>query len=174
MIRSEVTLGDIISAASFLAAAVGLFLNWWELRIAAVQKRAEFIVSVFNQYVLDPDCADVFYAIEYNSFEYGEEFHGSKEERQLDRLLSYFAKIAALYELGIIKWKDLDLVTYEFVRVYQNSAVQEYFKTLDSLAEVVGVKGGNFDQYRRVAARLAAEQKWVGPAPPWPRRPPSK
>jgi uncharacterized membrane protein YbhN (UPF0104 family) len=49
----EVRIGDLISAISFTVAAVGLFLNWWQLRLAAIRKRAEFIVSVFNQFITE-------------------------------------------------------------------------------------------------------------------------
>jgi hypothetical protein len=40
--RNEMSLGDMIASASFLIAALGLFVTWWQLRLAAIQKRAEF------------------------------------------------------------------------------------------------------------------------------------
>jgi len=40
--KSEVSLGDVISAASFLVAALALFLTLYQLRRDAVRKRAEF------------------------------------------------------------------------------------------------------------------------------------
>jgi hypothetical protein len=150
----EVRLGDIISACSFLIAAVGLFLNWWQLRLGAIRKRAEFIVSVFNQYVTDPLASDIYYEIEYGRFHYNKDFHRSENERKLDRLLSYFEKIAALYEIGTITLHDLELVRYDFLRIYQNASVQEYFKTLDRLPGLLGVEGGTYSRYRHVAALL--------------------
>ena len=158
---NEIRLGDVISAGSFLIAAVGLFLNWWQLRLGGIRKRAEFIVSVFNQYVMDPLASDIYYEIEYGRFQYNEDFHGSENERKLDRSLSYFENIAALYDIGTITLQDLELVRYDFVRVYQNAAVQEYFKTLDRQQRgVLYVKGGNYERYRHVAALLAKETCW--------------
>lgn len=156
--KNEIRLGDIISAASFLIAATGLFLNWWQLRLGGIRKRAEFIVSVFNQYVTDPLASDIYYEIEYGRFQYGKDFHRSENERKLDRLLTYFEKIAALYELGTITLQDLELVRYDFVRVYQNAAVQEYFKTLDRMPGFLGASGGTYERYRRVAALLQAQE----------------
>jgi hypothetical protein len=152
----EVRIGDLISAISFTVAAVGLFLNWWQLRLAAIRKRAEFIVSVFNQFITDTESSQAFYDVEYNRLEYNQSFHGSPEERRLDRLLYYFEKIAALYKLKTISLQDLELVRYEFIRVYRNKAVKSYFETLDKLPALVGVAGGGFQQYREVAAMLDA------------------
>jgi len=152
--KNEIRLGDIIAAASFSIAAIGLFLNWWQLRLGGIRKRAEFIVSVFNQYVTDPLASDIFYEIEYGRFQYNEDFHRSENERKLDRLLSYFEKIAALYEIGTITLHDLELVRYDFLRVYQDASVQKYFKTLDRLPGLLGVEGGTYSRYRRVAALL--------------------
>src|SRR5437016_2464253 len=100
--KPEISLGDIIAAAGFLIAALGLFLTLCQLRRDSVRKRAEFIVSIFNQYVTDPDTSQVFYSVEYDEFQYGPNFHGSEQERHLDRLLSYFEKIAALYHMKVI------------------------------------------------------------------------
>jgi hypothetical protein len=152
--KNEISLGDLISAASFLIAALGLFLNWWQLRLDAIRKRAEFIVSVFSEFVMDKDSARALYDIEYDRFKYTPTFHESVREMRLDRLLYYFEKIAALAELGTISLEDLELVRYEFVRVYRNKQVQKYLTTLDDAADDVGVRGGTFERFRRVAAKL--------------------
>ena len=152
--KLEISLGDLIAAAGFLVAAVSLFLTLCQLRRDSARKRAEFIVTVFNQYVTDPETCRVFYSIEYDEFQYGPDFHRSDQERHLDRLLSYFEKIAALYHMKVIARDDLRLIRYEFIRVYRNSAVQNYFKFLDTLPEKLGVSGGAFKHFRSVAAML--------------------
>jgi|GEM_PF-1639579 len=43
--KPEISLGDVISAASFLLAALALFLTLYQLRADAVHKRAEFTAS---------------------------------------------------------------------------------------------------------------------------------
>lgn len=154
-VSREVRAGDLISATAFFATAAGLFLNWWQLSLGGIRKRAEFIVSIFNQFVTDSDSSQALYDIEYDRFQYSDSFHGSKEERRIDRLLYYFEKIAALYELGTISFDDLELVRYEFVRVYRNEEVQEYLTALQEVAEEVNVRGGSFERYRRVASTLS-------------------
>jgi len=152
--RPEISLGDIIAAAGFFVAAIGLFLTLCQLRRDSKRKRAEFIVSVFNQYVTDSDTCEMFYLLEYDKFQYGPEFHGSKQERHLDRLLSYFEMIATLYDMGVVTRKDLELTRYQFVRVYKNQAVQSYFEFLDKLPGSLGVSGGTFHRFRKVAELL--------------------
>jgi hypothetical protein len=151
-LTNEIRVGDLISGGSFLIAAVGLFLNWWQLRAGGIRKRAEFIVSVFNQYITDPDSSQALYDIEYEKFKYGKRFHDSDEEKRLDRLLSYFEKIAALYHMDIITLDDLELVKYDFVRVFQDTNVQRYFETLDSYP--AELEGGTFAGFRQVAKLL--------------------
>jgi hypothetical protein len=152
--KPEISLGDVIAAAAFFVAAVGLFLTFFQLRRDSIRKRAEFIVSVFNQYVTDAETSRVFYLIEYGEFRYGPDFHGSEQEQPLDRLLRYFEKIAALYQMGVITRADLELVRYEFVRVYRDRAVQDYFNFLDTLPAALRVSGGTFRRFRDVATLL--------------------
>jgi hypothetical protein len=112
------------------------------------------LFSVFNPFVADAECSQAFYDVEYDRLTYDNSFHGSPEERRLNRLLYYFEKIAALYELGTISLKDLELVRYEFLRVYRNPAVQEYFKTLDQTRDRLDAEGGTYARYRRIAELL--------------------
>mgnify|MGYP001098251351 CR=1 FL=1 len=46
--KPEISLGDVISAGSFLVAAVALFLTLYQLRRDAVRKRVEFTVSALT------------------------------------------------------------------------------------------------------------------------------
>src|SRR5687767_14622977 len=138
-IRPEVSLGDVATVVGLLITGVGLFLNWIQLRKAAVQARAEFIVTLFQQYITDDDCAGILYRIEYGKFEYNGEFHDSQDERSLDRLLSYFEKIATLHTLGTVDTRDLELVRYDFLRVASDTNVQSYFATLDRFGGETGI-----------------------------------
>jgi len=65
----------------------------------------------------------MFYKLEYGNFVYNEvDFHGSPEEIKLDKLLRYFERIAALYEMGVLSLEDLALVEYEFLRDQSKSS----------------------------------------------------
>jgi hypothetical protein len=158
--KSEISLGDIVASASFLVAAVGLFMTAWQLRRESIRKRAEFIVSFLSQFRSDAETSRMFYQLEYaEGFHYGPDFHGSDEERHLDRLLGYFERIAALYKMGVIVRGDLKLVQYEFIRVFQHPEVQRYFEFLDGLPRVLGVPGCTFSLYREVAATLSQDYR---------------
>ena len=152
--NSEISLGNVIAAAGFFVAAAGLFLTLYQLRRDSRRKRAEFILSVFNQYLTDPDTASSFYSIDYGKFQYGPDFRGSKEERHLDRLLTYFEMIATLDHLGVVARADLELIRYQFVRVYKNDEVQKYFAFLDGFCR----EYGPFRHFRVVAAILTTQE----------------
>jgi hypothetical protein len=153
--KPEISIGDIITAASFLVAAIALFLTFFQLARDSVRKRAEFIVSVLMQFLTDPETSKVFYQLEYDDgFQYGPEFHGSEQERHIDRLLGYFERIALLYKMRVLSRSDLELVRYYFVRVFQHDQMQEYFQHLDDLSHAVGVSGCTFSCYREVASTL--------------------
>ncbi|HSY74821.1 MAG TPA: hypothetical protein VK810_05070 [Dongiaceae bacterium] len=154
--KPEISLGDIVAFLGFIVAAIGLFLTLRQLREDSKRKRAEFIVSVFNQYVTDPDTAQMFYLLEYDKFEYKPSFHRSDEEKHLDKLLSYFEMIATLYDMGVVSRSDLELIKYQFVRVYENAEIQKYFQFLDN---ELSVSGGSFRRFRNVAALLLDNNK---------------
>jgi len=154
-IELKVTIGDIVATIGLLFASVGLFLNWWQLRKDNIRKRAEFIIQNFNQYLIDSDSAQMFYKLEYGNFVYNEvDFHGSPEEIKLDKLLRYFERIAALYEMGVLSLEDLALVEYEFLRINQNPAIRDYYAFLDEWGKQAGVIHNHFDSLRRVAELL--------------------
>lgn len=76
----------------------------------------------------------------------------------LDLLLSYFEKIAVLHRLGVITLKDLNLIKYEFIRIYRNNEVKKYFEYLDRLRTGINISGKNFEAFRSVAALLDAPE----------------
>jgi hypothetical protein len=54
--------------------------------------------------------------------------------------------------MDIITLDDLELVKYDFVRVFQDTNVQRYFETLDSYP--AELEGGTFAGFRQVAKLL--------------------
>ena len=45
---NEIRLGDIIAAASFSIAAIGLFLSWWQLRLGGIREPEQRTGSVLT------------------------------------------------------------------------------------------------------------------------------
>lgn len=153
-ITHTITIGDLISAGSFLTAAAGLFFTWVELRRNGRQRRGEYISGLFSDYLKDPETADIFYRIEYDHFEYSTDMHESAEEIKLDKLLANFDRIAALYEMGSFQFRDLQFMEYEFIRVTENQSVRRYFAFLDHWFASQQIPGPAFPSLRRAAKLL--------------------
>ena len=145
------TLGETTSTIGTTIAAVGLFLNWWQLRLNGLLKRAEYIVGLFSQYLHDPDTADIFYRLEYGKFSYSSATHGTPDEIKLDKLLTTYERIATLYEMGTFTFEDLEFMEYEFLAIYDNASIQKYFEFLDGWYQRRGIPGGSFPSFRHVA-----------------------
>lgn len=102
-----------------------------QLKIANRQKRAEYIINLYNQSALDKDVLEIYYKIEYEEFRYGHDFHGSEDEIKLDKLIDMYDNIAKLYQLGNFTLKDLSYVAYRYLVVYQDESVVRYLRFLD-------------------------------------------
>jgi hypothetical protein len=154
---NQITIGDIIQVGALFIASVGLFLNLIQLRAANRQKRAEYIINMYNQSALDKDVLDIYYKIEYGNFTYDQEFHGSEEEIKLDKLIDMYDNIAKLYLLGNFTLRDLNYVAYRYLVVYQDESIGNYLSFLDTWYVQRGMKVKPFDAFRAVGQILEKE-----------------
>ena len=143
--------GATVAAASF--AGVGLILNAWQLSRATRQRRVEQVTNVFQQIFDDHDLAEIYYLLEYGKFDYTDTFHGSDKEKKLDKLLALFNSLARLRTMGLLKISDLDLVTYEYLVIYQDKGVKQYLAFLDQW-----YKKRKIDQYPFENFRITGEE----------------
>ena len=144
----EIPLADWLKIFAVLIAASGLFVNAWQQRRANNQSRTEHVANVLWKIYDDKELSDIYYKIEYHDFQYGDDFHGSEDERKLDKLISVFDILAKQYYLGLVTSKDIDLVSYEYLVIYQNSEVNDYFSFLDEWFKRRGIKNPPFDKFR--------------------------
>jgi len=155
---NQLTVGDLIQALALVFAAVGLFLNFIQMRASNKQKRAEHIVNLHNHLSQDEDVSGIYYKLEYGEFNYlPEKFHGSDEEKQLDKLLDVYDNIAKLYLLDNFTLRDLDYVAYSYLVVYQDKSVTEYLTFLDSWYVQRGMRVKPYSAFRSVGSILERE-----------------
>jgi hypothetical protein len=149
------SIADTIQIIAILIAALGLFLSWRQLAIANRQKRAEYIINLYNQSALDKDVLDIYYKIEYGRFDYvPSEFHGGPDEIKLDKLLDMYDNIAKLYKLGNFTSSDLEYVAYRYLVVYQDKSVISYLEFVDSWYKQRGMRLVPFQAFREVGKEL--------------------
>lgn len=145
------TTSDIINMALLVATTIGVFAAFRQIYISNKQKRADLILQLCNQFYQDNDMQDIYYRIEYSEFQYAvETFHGSEDEKKLDKLLGLFSNIGQLFQMGIIKDKDLEFIKYEFQIIYEYEGVQSYFQTLDGWFAARQISHLKFQPFRDV------------------------
>ncbi len=147
-----ITIGALIQAAALLVAALGLAFNALETRRATHQRRIQQLVDLQHKFYSDAEMLDAYYLIEYGDFTYDVNFHGSDLEKKIDRLLVHFENIATLFQAKVVSLSELDIVAYNYLVIYQNAQIQEYFSWLDTWYERRGIKEKPFEIFRAVGA----------------------
>ncbi len=143
---------DEINAGLLLATTIGVFAAFRQIYISNRQKRADLILQLCNLFYQDEGMQDIYYKIEYSQFVYNADtFPMSEDEKNLDGLLGLFSNIAQLYEMKIIKSKDLEFIKYEFQIVFENFEIKKYFKTLDGWFAKRQINHLKFQPFRNVA-----------------------
>jgi hypothetical protein len=146
---------DIINIFLLLVTAGAAFAAFIQIYISNKQKRADLILELYNQFISDPDMQDIYYLMEYQEFVYDQEtFHGSENERKLDKLLGLFSNIGQLHQMGIIKDEDLEFIKYEFQVIYETEGVHSYFKFLDAYFRTKKINHLKFQPFRDIGKRI--------------------
>ncbi len=119
-----------------VATAIALIPAVVQLIQSNKQKRAKFIMSLYNAFTNDKEMMDMYYKIEYGNFTYNpESFHDSAEEKRLDKLLGHFNNICYLRKLDVIKDSEFQLLEYEISRVITDDNIQSYLQFLDRILQ---------------------------------------
>lgn len=132
---TTVTIDALIQTAALLIAAMGLLFSAVETRRATRQRRIQQLVNLQHQFYSDEAMLETYYLIEYGDFIYTDNFHGSDLERKIDRLVVHFENIANLFQAKVVSLSELDIVAYNYLVIYQNVEMQNYFSWLDSWYE---------------------------------------
>ncbi|NYT86961.1 hypothetical protein [Pollutimonas harenae] len=129
---NEISLADIINSALLLVTAFGVLAALWQIRVGARSQRATFLKDLYMQLRSDPAVVEAFYKIEYNEFEYGEDFHGSELEPKMDRLLTLIDLVCEMRAQRIMTKREMGFFEYSFGRVAQDQSVRAYLTYLNN------------------------------------------
>ncbi len=152
----EVTMGNVILASLLLLTFVGLITNFVQMRKNLLQKRAEFLITLARDYLLDPDLIELYYQIDYEKFEFDEGMLQTDREKKLDKLLYVYENIARMYLMDNINKNDIKYFAYRFIRVYQNPEVKKYVAFLNEwYGKKLSVKP--FEAFQKVGPILERE-----------------
>jgi len=155
-------IADVINIVLLFITAIGVFAAFRQISISNKQKRADLILKLYQDFSNDLDMQDIYYQIEYGQFNYEPNvFHMSENEKKLDKLLGQFSNIGQLYQMSILKSKDLDFIKYEFQVIYETPGVQDYFQTLDHWFERRQISHKKFQPFRDVG-ELITQKNYNG------------
>lgn len=103
------------------------------------QARAALVADCLKGFTDDEEIQQAFYAIEYSEFIYGTDFHGSKQEREIDKLLRQFANLALSWQAGLVSTADVRPVHYYVKRILKDSGISKYLEFMEIWSAGQGV-----------------------------------
>lgn len=118
-----ITIVLILAAIPFLQTQRTTYLN-------NKLKRSDYVIQSYREFMNDKVMIDLYYRIDYNTFEKDQLYFGTDDEKALDRLLGHFNSIGRLFREKILTMKDADYISYQTLRIYQHEAVKFYLKEL--------------------------------------------
>jgi len=126
------SVSQVVSTCLLIVAVTGIMLTYQQMRQNHKIQKANFFKELYTTMFADEEVRGAAYMIEYDKFVYNGDFHGSPQEKMVDRLLSFADLVCDLYAQELLSAHEMDFFNYEFVQVYKNANIQHY---LDYLKE---------------------------------------
>ena len=156
------TIGVFIAAIGVFIAASALRLNRCQTELSNKLSRARLVYDSLHTFLKDDIMQSAFYKIEYEKFEYRpENFHDSKEEREIDRLLRHFSNLAILWRDELLDLKDVSPLHYHISRITTDPEIIKYLSYLkERWRPRMGIEDHPYNELQSLAKAL--EQPEVG------------
>ncbi|HEV8194415.1 MAG TPA: hypothetical protein VGP82_23435, partial [Ktedonobacterales bacterium] len=138
----SISISQIVSMCLLFVAVIGIMLTYQQMRQNHKIQKANFFKELYTTMFADGDVRAAAYMIEYDKFVYNEDFHGSPQERVVDRLLSFADLVCDLYAQKLLSAHEMDFFNYEFVQIYKNANVQHYLDYLKARYDETGRQTG--------------------------------
>lgn len=152
---------DFLEITSISCVAIGLMLNAWVVLKSNKQKRAEFLLGLYNQ-VLNEGIIDLLIKLESNKIK---NFNKDRpSEIQLNKILGIYDSIGHLRHLNNFSNFDLEYFAFEIIYLNNNPIVRKY---LDELKESYKSKGypesilpfSDFEYLYKLILKMSSIQK---------------
>ena len=149
----------LIPAVSLTIAALAFSINVRQTKFTNTLIRAKMVSDSLHTFMDDEIIQKAFYKIEYGEFEYSHEFHGSEEEKEIDKLLRHFSNLALMWKNGLITLKDIHPIQYFILRTVNNNEIQKYLSSIDNWAKTAGTGGHPYVALRELCTELESNAK---------------
>lgn len=134
----------LIPVISVLIASFAFILNLKQSRLNNKVTRSKIILDTLHSFMDDEVIQKAFYKIEYGKFQYTREFHGSDEEKEIDKLLRHYSNLALMWKNGLLTLKDIYPIQYYITRIYQNNEIHKYFDFMKSWTKAAKISSHPF------------------------------
>ena len=134
----------IIPIISLFVAAGAFILNLRQTILNNRVNRSKIISDTLHAFMDDETIQTAFYKIEYGKFEYSTSFHGSAEEKEIDKLLRHYSNLAMMWKNGLLTLNDIYPIQYYVMRITQNSEVTKYFEFMEQWTQTAKIKSHPF------------------------------
>jgi hypothetical protein len=141
------TIADILNFILLLITAIGVILAYRQIKEGRKTQSATFFKELYSTMFSDTEIGNAYYKIEYNEFNYDKSFHGSEEEKIIDRLLGFVDLLCYLHAQRVITDKEMMFFRYRLFRIYKNPNIQRYFEFLRLFFDAVGSQARPFNSF---------------------------
>ena len=146
---SVITLGDSISIVLLIVTAIGIIFTGMQLKQTKDINRAILVKELYLFFYKDKAIREIFYKIEWSNYSLDERMKlDTKEEQQVDALLSFFEVICDMFYRKVLTKDDLKIFDYEMYRTYEHPGVQEYLEFLEEWQKERNI-GESFRSFKR-------------------------
>jgi len=129
-------LGLIITFFGVIATFAAVCVAILQIKENAKIQRAIFLKDLYMQFHTDTEVSEAFYLIEYGNFKYEQDkFHGSKQEKSIDRLLTLIDIICEMYDQDFFSDREFKYFKYQIKRVMDNYEIQNYLSFLSDFCQ---------------------------------------
>lgn len=129
-------IGTYAQVIANIAATVTLVLTVYALRKTVGYNRGDHLLKLHEIFLADSEMSRIYYSVEYDRFRYvSEQFHGSKDEQALDRLLGFFDNLGRLRDMQLLRDKDVEFFGYELATIANNREISSYLASLADYAK---------------------------------------
>lgn len=135
----EKSISDICDVLSIAFTIIGGFFAYNKWTESNRIKRAEFINQIIEKLNFDKDMVNAIYKIDYDKNWYGYDFHKSKLERKIDKLLIYLSYVCYISEMKNIKEEEFKILDYKLERTCSSYDVQSYLWNIYHFSKKQGV-----------------------------------
>lgn len=150
--EAVLSIGDWINMCLLIVTAAGLIFAGMQLKQSKDINRASLVKELYLTFYRDNEIRGIFYQIEWSDYTPYESIKlDSKEEQQVDALLSFFEVVCDMYYRNVLTKEDLKIFDYEMHRTYEHPGIQEYLTFLAQWQKERNI-GESYSSFKRYCA----------------------